>query len=577
MERKKEGVAIRVGMIRKPVLCVLTTALAAVSLYTAPSAGANHVSAYGPLASVQAKTVVPVPMQVSKGVQQLVRLVPELGSRYVVNNGEVDGPGVSGVSVSFALSSKDADTATDYAVFDSQTGNLLVLQLAPKSPEKPAVLTEQQLKAKASAFVAGLQSPGNGYLPREIIRIEERTTVRMVRKINNVALDDGYDAFVSFDNAGRIVAFQTFNGKLHEKINVASLPSAQRVLSAQQANLRFQESRPLELVYLLPGQIDRANTVEAKLAFVVKDGMITQDHTGSALDAVSGKRLLEPSGNPKPSSQTINLNGTGEKWLAQTDAQARDLVRMLFRLETGKLPLVTFVEKQADGQERRLFIWGHFREGATDQEKQYEIGQFPEKVSANERRHILLETDEKTGRLIRFVTKEGEDVRVKTDKKRDMAAAEALLKRLVPTGGNQMVMKDMGSENHTFLTVDPLINGIPVYREGQMDQEGMYTVLINSRTGAIEEVTVGAPASLVVPSTSKAISEKEAVNRLLKAFPLELTYNQQTVEHTGATTWKLAYDLSFRQTRSHCFCGGESKVDLTVRVDGLTGEVIVKE
>jgi hypothetical protein len=102
-------------------------------------------------------------------------------------------------------------------------------------------------------------------------------------------------------------------------------------------------------------------------------------------------------------------------------------------------------------------------------------------------------------------------------------------------------------------------------------------VLIHSRTGAIEEVTVGAPASLVVPSTSKAISEKEAVNRLLKAFPLELTYIQQTVEQTGATTWKLAYDLSFRQTRSHCFCGGESKVDLIVRVDGLTGEVTVKE
>lgn len=31
------------------------------------------------------------------------------------------------------------------------------------------------------------------------------------------------------------------------------------------------------------------------------------------------------------------------------------------------------------------------------------------------------------------------------------------------------------------------------------------------------------------------------------------------------------------QTRSHCFCGGEAKVDTTVYVDALTGQTIVKE
>ncbi|MGG1664429.1 hypothetical protein [Brevibacillus sp. NRS-1366] len=567
-----------VPIMKKPVLCVMTTALVAVSLYTTPLAGASVQIASDPVANVRTQAVVAIPVQVSKGVQQLVRLVPELSKRYVIFGGEVDGPGVSGVQVIFSKTTVRAeDGKEDKAIFDPETGNLLALNLEPNSLLKPAFPTDQQAKARAQAFVTGLQSPGNTYQPREITRAEGLMTVRMVRKLNNVVLDDQYDALVSFDGTGRLVSFRTFDGRLYDKISLTSLPSPQRVLSAQQALMRFKESHPLELVYLLPEQFERTNSVEASLAYVVKDGIINHPYTGSALDAASGGRLIDLSSSNRRPVQTINIIGTGEKWSAQNDKQAGDLVRILVRKETDKLPLSTFEEKYGDGEERRFFIWGQFAEGTNDQDKKYKIGEFTPGSSKDKRLHILLETDAKTGQMLRLVIKDGNDITIKTDKKRDWKEAESLLKRLVPSGTNQMRMRDVGDETYTLITADPLINGIPVYRMGQWEEQGMYSLQMNSVTGALEELTMDSPSSLIAPARSKAIAEKVAVDQLLKVFPLELTYIHQKNLHTGEISWKLGYDLSFRQTRSHCFCGGEAKVDLTVYLDAVTGKVIVNE
>lgn len=579
-KRIKEGVIQAVSIMRKPVLCVLTTAMAAVSFFTVPFAEATAQQTASSVTSNRSQVVVAVPVQVSKGVQQLVRLVPELSNRYVIFGGEVDGPGVSGVQVIFSKTAARAeDGKEDKAIFDPETGNLLVLTLEPNAPStlKPAFPTDQQAKARAQAFVTGLQSPGNAYQPREITRADALMTVRMVRKLNNVVLDDEYDALVSFDGTGRLVSFRTFDGRLYEKISLSSLPSPQRVLSTQQALLRFKESRPLELVYLLPEAIQRTTPVEASLAYVVKDGIINQSYTGSAIDAGSGARMIDLASSNRRPVQTISMNGTGEKWLAQNNKQANDLVRILVRKETDKLPLSTFEEKYDDGEERRFFIWGQFAQGIQDQDKQYSIGQFTPEISRDKRLHILLETDAKTGQMLRLVVKDGNDLNIQTDKKRDWKEAEALLKRLVPSGMNQMRMKDVGDENYTLITADPVINGIPVYRMGQWEEEGMYSLQMNSVTGAVEELKIESPSSLIAPATSKAIIEQAAVDKLLQVFPLELTYIHQKNLHTGEMSWKLGYDLSFRQTRSHCFCGGEAKVDLTVYVDAVTGKVIVAE
>lgn len=567
-----------VSMMKKPVLCVLTTALVAVSLYTAPFAGASTEASKGQMAPWSAQAVVAVPVQVSKGVQQLVRLVPELASRHVIFGGDVDGPGVSGVQVIFSKTAvRDENAKEDRAIFDPQTGNLLVLDLQPNALTKPAFPTDQVAKTKAQAFVTGLLPPGHAYQPREVTRAEDLLTVRLVRKLNNVALDDDYDAMVSFDRAGRMVSFRTFDGRLYEKISLTSLPSPQRVISAPQALLRFKESKPLELVYLLPEVNQGESPAEANLAYVVKDGVINQTFSGSALDAFSGKRLIESVNTVKLPVQTISMTGTGEKWIAQTNQQASELIRSLIRKETDKLPLATFTENYGDGQERRLFIWGQFDEGIKDQDKQYMIGQFARGISKDKRLHILLETNAKTGQLMRLVIKDGNDLNIQTDKKRDWREAEALLKRLIPAGTSQMRMKDVGDANYTLITADPLLNGIPVYLAGQQSEEGMYTMKMNSFTGALEELILASPSVLRAPDKSKAITEQAAVDQLLKAYPLELTYIHLTNLQTGEVTWKLGYDLSFRQTRSHCFCGGEAKVDQTVYVDAITGKVIVKE
>ena len=205
------------------------------------------------------------------------------------------------------------------------------------------------------------------------------------------------------------------------------------------------------------------------------------------------------------------------------------------------------------------------------------LGQFARGSSKDKRLHILLDMNAKTGQLKRLVIKDGNDLNIPTDKKRDWREAEALLKRLIPAGTSQMRMKDVGDANYTLITADPLLNGIPVYLVGQHSEQGMYTLKMNSFTGALEELTLASPSVLRAPDKSKAITEQAAVDQLLKAYPLELTYIHQTNLQTGEVTWKLGYDLSFRQTRSYCFCGGEAKVDQTVYVDAIIGKVIVKE
>ncbi|GAB1530899.1 hypothetical protein YSY22_23210 [Brevibacillus formosus] len=563
--------------VKRAVSWFLSGTLAAATVFAAPLSGAGATTT---VTVAQAQSVVAVPMHVTKGVQKLVKLLPELSSRFVVYGGDVDGPGVSGVVVTFAQSAAEAESSMDDAIFDGQTGELLRLNLTPKAATKPAYPTEQQAKARALAFVAGLQGTGTGntYQAREVYKNKDLLTVRLVRVLNNVVLDDDYDCLVSFDASGRIVWFSTFDGRLYEKVSPSSLPSPQRVISSEQAVRKWQESRPLELVYLLPIH-HQSEQVEAKLAYVLKDGVIAQQHTGSALDAFSGKRLVTTNSRSTTNlAQTINVTGTGEKWGAQTEAQARDLLRILFRLETEKLPLSIYEASYDNGPARRYFIWGNFGEGVPDADKISRMATFPE-GSTNGEQHHLLVTDAKTGELLAFSTKVNNPQwsKVKTDKKRDRMEADKLLKRLTPSGNNQIQITEDGDERYTSIIADPLVNGIPVYGVNQSVENGMYTIRIDSWTGTWDQVSINKPASVKYPARSQALKEQVAMTRLLQTYPLELTYIHQPDYKKNTITWKLGYDLSFRQTRSHCFCGGESKVDDTFYVDAITGKVIVNE
>lgn len=564
---------------QKPVLCAWTGALLAAGMFAAPLAEARDTTAVPSIHRAE-QVLQPVPAPVTKGIQQLVRLVPELASRHVVLRGEVDGPGVSGIAVSFLRSSdQTGDEVVDEAIFDAETGNLLVLSLQPQAAEQPAGLSVAQVKARAAAFVAGLQKSGNTYYAADVTSNEAGlTTVRLVRKLNHVLLDDDYDTFVTFDAGGRLIGFRTFYGKLHEAISPAALPSAQRVISVEQAAARFAENNPLEKVYLIPSQAQEDQSVAARLVYLMKDGITTRSHTGGAVDAVSGQPLVgqkEKQQPPKLLSQTAVIEGTGEKWSALTAEQAAEVMSRLFRAEPGTLPLVTFDDVWGSS-EVRIFIWGHFREDAADADKQYQLGDFPEGVTQEQKKHLMLVTDGKTGDLIRFVQIDQTAPSVKRDQERDWQLAKETLSRLLPAGENQLRLRGSREEN-TYIMADPIVNGIPVYRESQTSEEAMYTVIVNGSSGSIVEVQQQRPANLVYPQASSAISGEEAVERLLQKFPLVLTYLHLQDSGTGEGSWKLAYDLSFRQTRAHCFCGPEPLVDETILVDALTGDVVVKE
>jgi hypothetical protein len=563
---------------RKPAAVFWTGALTAASLLVSPVAAANPGSQPNAKPAQEQNAVpVPIPAQVSKGIQHLVRLVPELASRFVVYTGPVDGPGVSGEAVTFAFTRNGAEESGDMAVFDPQTGNLLSMEIAPEQTNSTAVLGDQQVIAKASAFLSRLHPHGLSYHPRAVTRQGELRTVRFVRKINNIPLDDGYDCFVTVDKSGRIVGFRTFDGALYQKWSPASFPSAQRIMSRTTANQRYAQSRPLEPVYLLPSQYDGRAPVDARLVYAIRDGVVRHPHSGSALDAVKGSRLT--ASRQQAEVRTLTLTGTGEAWAALTEAEAQELVKRALGEDVKKLPVAVYTDLRDNGEQHRFFIWGYFDESVGDRDKAYALGQFPRDLSPELRTHVLLETDAASGRLIRAVLDDGVNGETKTDKKRDWASATALLKRLLPAGSHTLRVQDTGGENRTWITADPVINGIPVFWESEREDEGTYTISVNPLDGSIKEVSLGLPARANVryPSPAAAVSEQKAVQSLLASYPLELVYVRGDRPHTDGQTWQLAYDLSFRQSRSHCYCGGEAKVDLTVYVDGQTGTVVVQE
>jgi hypothetical protein len=565
------------GAYRKSAAVFWTGALTAASLLVSPVAAANPGSQPHAESAQGQKAPVPVPAPVSKGIQHLVRLVPELASRFVVYSGPVDGPGISGEAVTFAFTRAGAEESRDKAVFDPQTGDLLSMEITPEQPNTGPVLGDQQVIAKASAFLSRLHPHGLSYHPRAVTRQGELRTVRFVRTIRNVPLDDGYDCFVTVDQSGRIVGFRTFDGALYQKWSPASFPSAQRIMSPATAKQRYVQSHPLEPVYLLPSPYDGRTPVEARLVYAIRDGVVRGPHSGSALDAVKGSRLA--ASRQQAEVRTLTVTGTGEAWTARTEAEAQELVRRALGADVQKLPVTVYTDARDSGEQHRFFIWGFFDEGVGDRDKAYALGQFPRDVSPALRTHVLLETDAASGRLIRVVLDDGLHGGRPTDKKRDWAAATALLERLLPAGTHKLRVQDTGGENRTWITADPVVNGIPVFWEDEREEEGAYTISVNPLDGSIQEVSLALSdwAAVRYSSPAAAVSEQQAVQALLAAYPLELVYVRGDRPHTDGQTWQLAYDLSFRQSRSHCFCGVEEKVDLTVYVDGHTGTVVVRE
>ena len=582
-------------LYKKPALSVLSGALVAASMVAAPLAEARVPADTVSVIGADQEAVRPIPAQVTKGIQQLVSLLPELSKTRVVLHGEVDGPGVSGIAVSFLPASGQTEgDGEDQAIFDAQTGKLLVLSLQPQEEGLGAALTVEQAKARAASFVAGLQSGGNTYYTEEATNNEEGLTVRLVRKLNNVVLDDAYDVFVTFDKGGRLIGFRTFDGRLHEFISRADLPSAQRVISVEQAEVHFAGSAPLEKVYLLPMQASGEKAVEAKLVYLVKGGVVANSYTSGAVDAVTGGQVAaeiekqqgqaeqgQQEQEQQPASRevvrTADIQGTGETWMANTEEQAVELVRELFQAEPGELPLHSFEEEWGEGRMVRYYVWGHFAEGVGETDLQYHLGEFPENTGGEQKKHLMLVTDGETGQLIRFVQIDETDSKFERDVERDRQAANRVLGRILPSGANQLSIREFADAEYTLIDADPIVNGIPVYTEGQTSEDAMYTVIVDAGNGAVREVVQQRPANLVFPQPTEAISEEDAVARLLKKFPLVLTYVRIEDRHTGEADWKLVYDLSFRKTRPQCFCGPDPLVDDTIRIDALTGEVTVNE
>ncbi|MEJ8544040.1 hypothetical protein [Brevibacillus borstelensis] len=527
-----------------------------------------------------ATAVTPVPVAISKGIQNVTRLIPELRNSSVVYDGPVDGPGVSGDSISFIMAVNKGEVKSDRAIFDSQSGNLLVLELNPAgtSNHQTGQLTEEVVKSRAAGFLFGLHPFGKSYEARDVTRKDGTFTVRFVRKHNQVALSDPYDCFVTVDATGRIIGFRTFNGALYEPIDHKEMPSPQRVLSMATAQQRFAESKPLELMYMVPGQASplsgaEAGKPQAHLVYAIKGGIVAGPHTGSAIDAFTGKRMEAAPAKAK----TVSVVGKGSYAALKNEAEVKVFAKEITGKDVEKWPLSEFAKDMENGEQHRVYVWGIFKKDVTDQEKPYQLGNFPDEAKGDKRYHLLVEVDAKTGKLMGMSQTDGTSPRKKTDKSRDLQSAVSWLEKLLPSGTQQFRVFDEGNEERSIWVADPVVAGLPVIKSGQSAEEGAYVVEVNPLDGSIRELRAERYDQAKLPERAKAIAEQAALNALLQAYPLELTYVKLQNRPEDKPEWKLVYDLSFRQSRAHCFCGPEPRVDTTVYVDALTGKVMVDE
>ncbi|QQE74069.1 hypothetical protein KDJ56_19815 [Brevibacillus composti] len=557
---------------KKHALRLCAGVVATASLFSVP------IHSHLAVAAEEQIAMMPVPATISKGIQQLAKLLPELQNSTAVYQGPVDGPGVSGDSVSFVLKTNGADEAVSRAIFDPQNGQLLVLDLQPKAPDQTQAwkLTDESAKEKAAAFLQNLHPHGKFYTAGSVSHEEGKATVRFVRKHNQVALTDPYDCFVTVDGTGRVIGYRTHNGAMYETLDPQGMPSAQRVMSEATAAQRYADSKPLELVYLLDekagaeAESDSAKQPTAQLVYALKGGVVKGPHTGGALDAMSGKPLA----NAAQQGQTVSVTGKATYASLKREDSVKAFAKEITGAELDKLPLISYADEQT---QTRLYIWGVFGKEQKDEEKVYSLGQFPEDVKSDQKLHVLVEVDEQTGQLVRMSRHDGTDPRKPTDKERDLKTAVSWMERLLPTGSHEFRLKDEGDEEFSIWVADPLREGVPVYQKGQSKQQGAFVVQVNPLNGSILSLSRASAEDAVYPERGKAISEQAALAALLKAYPLELAYVKTQADAEKEAEWKLAYDLSFRQTKQHCFCGVESKVDTTVYVDALTGKVITEE
>ncbi|EMT52202.1 hypothetical protein I532_11134 [Brevibacillus borstelensis AK1] len=575
---------------RKHALRLCAGTVITASLLSFPFASPGQASA-----AKAAAAVTPVPVAISKGIQNVTRLIPELRNGSVVYDGPVDGPGVSGDRVSFIMAGNKDGEPQDQAIFDSQSGNLLVLELKPSgaSTHQTGLLTEEVVRSRAAAFLYGLHPFGKSYEARDVtrqdgtrqggIRQDEMDqdgtfTVRFVRKHNQVALNDSYDCLVTVDATGRIIGFRTLNGALYEPIDHKEMPSPQRVLSMTTAHQRFAESKPLELMYMLPDQAAPVSEAEARqpqarLVYAIKGGIVEGPHTGSAIDAFTGKRMQAPQKKP----QMVSLAGKGSYAALKTEAEVKAFAKEIARADVDKWPLSVISKNMENGEQHRIYIWGMFAKDVADQEKPYHLGNFPDDAKGENRYHLLVEVEAKTGKLISMKQNDGTSPRKKNDKSRDLKSALSLIEKLLPAGTRQFRVVDAGNEERSIWLADPVVGGLPVAKSGQTAEEGAYVVEVNPLYGSIRELRTEPYDQVKFPERTQAISEQAALNALLQAYPLELVYVKQQSKREDKPEWKLVYDLSFRQSRAHCFCGPDLRVDTTVYVDALTGKVIVDE
>jgi hypothetical protein len=569
---QKEGFG-QMGTVCKKAFMHGINILAALAVAASPAAADPSAASSRPN---QADAAAAFPA-VQKGLPHLYRLFPPLKGLPYGSVGDVDGPGISGISVHFYRQPDKPESEVAEAIFDPESGALLRFT-ADQLWKGPANGPSDALaKEKAVTFVQSLDANGKEYVVQGIAHEQETATVRLIRMINGVQLPDNYDCFVTVDGAGNIRQFRTMQqGNFYEKLDARAFPSPENALPKTEAVKRFVANNPLRPAYLLPpGQAGSAGQPqEAKLLYVLQGGILRNFPTGGAIDAVGGQPLPA---RAKPAAQLLSISGSGEPLKARTPEEAKRLIQQAFQGDPGTLPLTVFEEEQPYGQKVRFYIWGYFDPQLEDFEKRIHIGSYPEALEEAKKAHYLLETDAATGRVLRYAFRHYRD-ELRLDKKqhqlRDQAAMSNFLKRYLPPGQHQLIVTDLGGAYTSYYVIDPLKDGIPVIREGMMEEEGMYTIGIDSATGKINEASFSLPDSVAYPDRQKAISPQAAAEALLETYPLQLYYVRTQDQQSETGTWKLIYDLSYRKSRSHCFCGAEEKQDLTVHVDAFSGKVM---
>lgn len=497
---------------------------------------------------VQSISIKKIPSEITKAVQNLYKILPDLKELRVTKADIWEGE--EGASEwSFSLSNRSKSESNEvvraHVTIDGETGLLLFYSINHSgwSQEKP--LSEKEAKEIGDKFLKNAMGDKSDRYqlvkndnesekeydePEDVEQSSRTLTYRLT--VNNIPVR-GTDIMLQIDGDGHITFYENYSGS---DIPDSSLfPNPTKAISKKKADAAYLDVLDMQLSYNA-NQLIEGKDENKEIGPVLK---YMPSYIGS-IDAFTGKKVYgvyagdeEDEGPIKPEKikpEKIKLAPEGKEIVIKSVAEAQQV------LEKGlNIDLANAEYRESGNKKIRSYEW-------MNEEEDYESS-------------TRVTTDAKTGKLLsvdyRNDNDESDETRLKLEEAK--AAAVKQLEKWLPQEVDEVILaKGWASQASYSFNFQPLYQGVPVESSAyavNFDGEGNITRLrINLKTDFS-----------ALPENMKTISAKNAAKAYMKKNPFTLTYVLD----------KAIIDKGPKEVKLHYVPANDTKDSF---VDAFTGE-----